>query len=187
MATEREIREAERARLEGIVAEHGTEAERFQLLLSGVKRNGVTLEQFEGKPIGYLPPEPELLATLARRVEHRAKFDLPPVECGGDPPTRYGCRCLERAIDEAGDGGKRAVLKLAASLHWRPPPRAERARPTEQPTPRQDAEQETSEAAPDPPPKPDPTPQPEPPVRVVKHFPRWYDDAERPRFSDMKF
>jgi hypothetical protein len=143
MATEREIREAERARLEGIVAEHGSEREKFQLVLSGVMRAGVTLAQLEGtEPVGYLPPEPELLARLARRAARRAKLGLPAVECGRDPPTSHGCSCLERALDESGDGGKRAVLKLAADFHWSPPRRTEPARPTEQPAPLQEAEQE---------------------------------------------
>jgi hypothetical protein len=142
MATEAEIRGAERARLEAIVAEHGTEREQFELLLSGVMHNGISVSQYAGdEPLGHLPPEPAFLAQIARRVERRAKLGLPAVECGGDPPTRYGCRCLEQALDEC-EGGKRAVLAAAASLHWGPPPRAEPAKPTEQPAPRREAEQE---------------------------------------------
>lgn len=128
MATEAEIRGAERARLEAVVAEHGTEHERFELAFSGLMRAGFTLAQWEGlEPIGYHPPEPEVLARLARRVERRVRFGLPAVECGGDPPT-HGCSCLERALDGS-DGGKRGVLKSAAEFHWAPPPRRERAEP----------------------------------------------------------
>jgi hypothetical protein len=187
MASERDIQDAERAKLEAIVAEHGNKREQFELLLSVVRRNGITLGQFEGTepPVGYLPPEPEFLTRLGRRVERRAKLGLPPVQCAGDPPTRHGCNCLERALDEPGDGGKRAVLKLAAALHWSPPRRTEAVRPAEEPTPRPEAEQEPLAA---PGPLPDPKPaEAAPPVRVVHRVRRWYDDSERPRFSDMKF
>jgi hypothetical protein len=188
MPDESAIRAAERAKIEAIVAEHGTEREQFQLVLSGVMRAGVTLAQLEGtEPIGYLPPDPELLARLTRRAERRAKFGLPAVECAGDPPTRYGCNCLERALDEPGDEGKCAVLKLAARLHWSPPPRPEPATPKEEPTPSAQEpptpaltpSEDVAEAAPDPP------AQPEPPARVVRRRPKWFDQPSR--FEDMTF
>jgi hypothetical protein len=189
MATEHDVRAAEVARLEAIVAEHGSERERFRLLLSGVTRNGITLGQFEGKErVGYLPPEPELLARLARRAERRAKFGLPAVECGGEPPTRHGCNCLERALDEASASGKRAILKLAASLHWSPPPRVEPVRQAEEALVPQEgaagppAGPESLEG-----PSADPSARPkapEPPPRVVHRRPKWFDP---PHFSEMKF
>jgi len=189
MATEAEIRGAERARLEGIVAEHGTEREQFQLVLSGVMRSGITLAQYEGaEPVGYLPPEPELLAMLARRVERRVRLKLPAAECAGEPPTPC-CSCLQTALDEPGDGGKRHVLRRATALHWSPPPRPEPVRPAEEPTPvPQEAlaeSQEANESVEDPLPKPKPKPKSEPPVRVVKHFPRWNDP--HPDIRNMRF
>jgi hypothetical protein len=184
MASEAQIRGAERARLEQLVDEFGTEGERLQLRLSALMRNGFTVAQYVGEePLGHLAPEPELLARLARRVERREKAGLPAVACAGEPSTR-ACTCLEFALDAAGGGSRRAILRRAASLHWNPPPRRERAEPVD------DAEQATQVAQAAPPPrrpKPKPTPAHEPPFRVVKHFPRWYDDAENPRFSDMRF
>jgi hypothetical protein len=184
-ASDRDIQDAERAKLEAIVAEHATERERFQLLLSGVKQNGVTLAQFEGtEPVGYLQPEPELLDRLARRVERRAKLGLPSVECAGDPPTRHGCRCLERALDQS-EGSKRAVLKLAASFHWRPPQRGtDSTRPAKAPTPDRPEAPETKATPTGPPPKPEP----EPPPSIVVRSRRWYDgDKGVSRFSETKF
>jgi len=126
--TETEIRGAERARLEAIVAEHGTEGEQTQLLLSGMLRSGVTLGQYLGEePLGRLAPEPELLARLARRVERREKAGLPAVACVHEPPN-HACTCLEFSLDAAGGGGRRAILRRAAGFHWSPPPRTGRAK-----------------------------------------------------------
>jgi hypothetical protein len=135
-----------------------------------------------------------VLARLSRRAERRGKLGLPAVECGGEPPTRYGCSCLERALDESGNGGRRHVLKRAAALHLSPPPPPVPAKqlpeeltpvPQEALAEPQETNEDVSEAAHDPPPQPKPTATPESPVRVVKPFPRWYDDDRR--FSDMKF
>jgi hypothetical protein len=121
MATEHEIREAERARLEGLVAEKGTEGEQAALLMSGVKRSGITLGRLaeaaeSGQSIGRLPPEPAVLDRLTRRIERRVRLKLPKAACAADQPY---CDCLERALDQPGDDGKRAVLKLAAAFHRR--------------------------------------------------------------------
>jgi hypothetical protein len=123
MATEREIREAERSRLEGLVAEHGTESEQAALLMSGIRRSGITLVRLaeaaeSGQSVGRVPPDPEFLAKLTRRLERRRRLKLPKAQCAADPPSRY-CDCLERALDQPGDDGKRAVLKLAAAFHRR--------------------------------------------------------------------
>ncbi|MFL5960123.1 MAG: hypothetical protein ACJ75G_07675 [Gaiellaceae bacterium] len=184
MATEAEIRQAERARLKAVVDERGTERERLELVFSGLMRHGFTVAQWCGEePVGDVTPDPELLARLARRAECRSEFGLPAVECAGEPAT-HGCKCLELALDEAGGrGGKRAVLRLAAGFHWCPPPRRERVAPQEASPEPQKATERVAKASP----QPKATPKPEPPFRVVKHFPRWYDDAERPRFSDMTF
>jgi hypothetical protein len=176
--------------LEAVVVEAGTERERLELVFSGAMRRGFTLAQWCGEePLGDVVPDPDLLARLARRVERRARFGLPAVVCGGDPPT-HGCTCLELALDEAGRGGKRAVLRLARGFHWSPPARRERV-PSEEVTPAaQEASaepQEATERVERQSPQPKPTPKPEAPFRIVKHFPRWYDDAERPRFSYMRF
>jgi hypothetical protein len=184
MASESEIRGAERARLEGIVAEFGTERERLEVLLDGVMRNGFTQGQYLGEePLGRLPAGIELLGRLARRVERRGRANLPAVECGGDPPT-HGCRCLDRALDECDVGGRRAVLKMAAGFHWSPPPRAREKAPAPQEV--VTGPQETNGRVEDPSPQPKPAPKAEPPFRVVKHFPRWYD-PEPQSFRDMRF
>jgi hypothetical protein len=154
-------------------------------------RNGFTVAQYLGEePLGHLAPEPELLVRLARRVERREKAGLPAVACAHEPPTR-ACTCLELALDGVGGGSRRAVLRRAKGFHWVPPPRPERAEPVEEassPSPvAQEANEGVREAVPPRPPKPKPTPAHEPPFRVVKHFRRWYDEAENPRFSDMRF
>jgi hypothetical protein len=135
------------------------------------------------------PPEPELLARIARRAERRAKLGLPTVVCAGEPPTRYGCSCLDQALDEPGEGGKRHVLTRAGALHWNPPPRSQPVRPAEElkPVPQEAfAEpQQATESVEDPSPQPEPTPTPEPPPRIVRHFKRWYDDDRS--FRDMTF
>ena len=187
MATESDIRGAERARLEGLVREHGTERDQFELVFSGVMRGGITQAQYEGlEPVGYLPPDPELLGRLAQRAERRMKSGLPARECVGDPQTSC-CRCLERALDESGDDGRRAILRRARGFHWSPPPRRERVGsdeatsiPQEALAGPQEANGRVEEA-----PQPKPTPEPEKPHRVVHRTPKWFD-AER-RFSDTKF
>jgi hypothetical protein len=84
MASEAEIRGAERARLEAVIGEFGTERERLEVLLDGVMRNGISQGQYLGEePLGHLPAGIGFLARLARRVERRARFGLPGVECGG--------------------------------------------------------------------------------------------------------
>jgi hypothetical protein len=191
MATEHEIREAERTRLEGLVAEHGTESEQASLLFSGVTRSGITLARLaeahaEGSVI-RLSPEPELLAKLTRRIERRVRLKLPQVACAADPPTPHGaCSCLERALDES-EGGKREVLRAAARFHWSPPPRPAPVRPAQVPQEALAEPQEATESVEDLSPPPPPTPTPEPRVRVVHRTRKWFDEAERPRFSDMKF
>lgn len=79
------------------------------------------------------------------------------------------------------------MRKLAAGFHRRtkaeppaPLPREALAEPEE-------ADPDLTEPVSAPPPAEPEKPKAEPPVRVVKHFPRWYDEAEHPRFSDMKF
>ena len=189
MATEAEIRDAERTRLEAIVAEHGTDGERASLLFSGVLRSGVSLKQLAaareaGESIGRLPPDPETLVQLSRRAERRVRLKLPQAECAADPPRRY-CDCLELALDKPGEDGKRAVLKLAAAFHKRTqwtltsPP----ATPGSQDAP--PAPDEANQTVEDAFPRPEPRPKSEPPVRVIHRTPKWYDD--KPSFSDMKF
>jgi hypothetical protein len=188
MASQDEIRAAERTRLEAVLREQGTNSERVTLLFSGIERSGITLARLHeaaaaNESVGRLTPDPKLLDHLVRRAERRTKLGLPAVECGGDPPTRYGCSCLERALDES-EGGKREVLRSARRFHWSPPPRPEPVRPAEVPLEALAEPQEPTERV-------FPTPEPEPKaerVRVVKHFPRWYDEREgRVPFSDMKF
>ena len=191
MASQGEIRAAERARLEGLVDEHGTESEQTSLLLSGVMRAGITLtrlaEAYErAESIRRLTPEPQLLAKLARRVERRKRLKLPQARCAADPPDAH-CDCLERALDEPGDDGKRAVLKLARAFHRRKT--VEPPRPTPIPQELLAEPQEASESAEDPlPAAPEPRPEqkPEPPVRVVRRSPKWYDPTPQ-SFRDMKF
>ncbi len=184
MSTEAEIRGAERARLEAIVREHGTEGEQFQLRLSGLMRNGFTLGQYLGEePVGHLAPDPELLAQLARRAERRAKFGLPVIECAGDPPT-YGCTCLIQALDESGASSKRAILKRARGFHWSPPPRAREKTPVPQEA--FAGPEEANGRAEDPSPQPKPAPKVEPPFRVVHRTPKWYDPKPN-SIRDMQF
>jgi hypothetical protein len=183
MATEAEIREAERARLEALVVEHGTESERTTLLFSGIMRASLTLKQLAAatesdESLGYCPPESKLLARVARRAERRARLRLPGAACAGTPSDN-ACDCLERSLDQPGEDGKRAILKLAATFHCR-----KTVEPLPPPELGSQANAELKQlAAPGPPPKPTPqTPEPPLPRRRVR---RWYD--EQPSFRDMKF
>ena len=183
------------AKSEAVVREHGTESERTQLLFSSLMASNGTLTALHaaaegnGPEVVTAPPDPGLLARLTRRAERRAKLKLPKMECAADPPTP-SCRCLERALDEPGDGGKRHVLKRAATLHWSPPPPVPANPLPEEPTPDPQQgfvePQEATENVEEPPAEPRPKPKaPDPPPRVVKHFPRWYDQNRR--FEDMRF
>jgi hypothetical protein len=189
MATEAQIRGAERARLEQLFDEFGTEGERLQLRLSALMRNGFTVAQYLGEePLGHLAPEPELLARLARRVERREKAGLQAVACAGEPPTR-ACTCLEFALDAAGGGSRRAILRRAGSLHWSPPPRRERAEPVEASSPSpvaQEANEGAREAALPRPPKPELIPAHEQRPRFYRRASKWYDPTPN-SFRDMRF
>jgi hypothetical protein len=175
---------ARQARLNAVVREHGTEAEQAALLFSALTTGGVKLTALAaaaegGPPVEFGSPDPDLLARLTRRVERRAKLRLPKAECAADPPTSY-CTCLQRALDQPGDEGKRAVLKLAAGFHKRkktePSTPAPRETPAEPP--------QANEKAQDPPARPEPTPKARP-ARVVHRSRRWHDDVIP--FSEMKF
>jgi hypothetical protein len=169
MATERDIRAAERARLQSLVDEFGSEREQNHLVISSW-RDGL--------------PDPELLARLARRVQLRAKLGLPLAECGGSPET-HSCSCLVRALDESSTGSKRAVLRLAASLHWSPPPRRERVLPEAVTPPPREAvagPREANGRVEEPCPQPKSTPELEPPFRIIHRTRKWFDDTESPVF-----
>jgi hypothetical protein len=132
VASEAQVRAAELARLEAVVDRHATESEKFSLRLSGIRRHGISLEEFEGRESPRRrTPDPVLLERIARRAERRARFGLPAVVCAGDPPTRFGCSCLEWALDEPDARSKLAVLRRAARFHWAPPARSQRAEPME--------------------------------------------------------
>lgn len=183
VATESQVRAAELARLEGLVDEHATESEKFALLVSGVMRHGISVEEFEGlEPSRRRSPDPALLGTIARRVERRARFNLPAENCSGDP-AYSGCRCLEEALD-SGARSRRAVLKAAASRHWAPPVRSVRPGPSEEPRePPAVPEMATGSVSGPVPgdaltsssePSRERVPEPEK-VRVVRRSRRWYD------------
>jgi len=187
MPDDRAIRAAELAKLEAVVAQHGTDGERAQLLFSGITRAGITLTTLaeaaeNDQSIGRHPAEPELLAKLTRRVERRTRLKLPQAECAAEPPTPY-CDCLERALDQPGNDGVRAVRKLAAAFHQRPAPIPTPAAPPAEPQEATESAEDTS-SKPEPPAEPKPKPEP---GRVVHRSRRWYDDSERPRLSDMRF
>ncbi len=187
MASQDEIRAAERTRLEGLVDEHGSERERATLLFSGIKRSGITLARLAeahaaGESVGRLPAEPAELARITRRIERRVRLKLPNAECAQDQPF---CTCLVRALDEPGDEGKREVLKLAARFHKRT--KREPARPPATPDPQENlaSPQEATEHVDDVYPRPEPTPKAQPRVRVVHRTRKWFDPPTS--FRDMKF
>jgi len=190
MATEAEIREAERTRLEGLVDEHGTEREQALLLMSGIKRSGISLARLaeaaeSGDPLGRISPDPDVLAKLARRVERRTRLKLPQAECAADPPTPY-CDCLERAIDQPGDDGKRAVLELARAFHQRTKTEPPAPLPPELLAEPEEAGGSAEDPLAPPEPASKPEPKPETPVRVVRRRPKWYDPTPQ-SFRDMRF
>jgi hypothetical protein len=174
------------ARSTAVVREHGTEREQGSLMLSGLRASGLTLTTLaaahEANKGIEIAPDPECLAQLTRRIERRTRLRLPAAECAADPPTPY-CDCLERALDQPGDEGKRAILKLARAFH--------RRKTVEPPPKPPDPAPEAAVAEPPPPepnPEPDPKPEPktEPPVRVVHRTRRWFD-GETKSFRDMTF
>jgi hypothetical protein len=122
MADKREarVRDAEQAKLEAIVAEHGTEGERFALDLSSLRRGGITLSRLgeiaEGdETVPMPPPEPELLAATAKRLSGRRELSLEHVDCVHGEPA---CVCLRDTLDVAPDSQtKRKVLAEARRLH----------------------------------------------------------------------
>jgi len=128
MPDERDVQRAKRAELEALVDEHGTEDERWTLTWNGMMRAGVTLTQLRtvalnDESLGPLPPEPDLLARLARRVEHRRQLGLPRKDCTARRPAQ-SCRCLGETLDEIGeDADKREVLAAARKLHKRLKPK----------------------------------------------------------------
>lgn len=181
MATDRDIRDVEVARLVAIVDEHGREDERHEVAFWIV-----TIARFMERPVDV-----DRLASIARRVERRTRLGLPAVDCAGDPPTPRFCGCLDQALGEPGGGGKRSVLRRAAALHWSPPPR--RSLPASR-EPEDGAAYEPSPAslgsdggsripgdpAATPPRRDEPTP------RFYRRSPKWFD-PERRSFTDMKF
>jgi hypothetical protein len=185
---------ARQARLSAIIREHGSEAERAALLFSSLTTGGVKLTQLAaaaegGPPVKLGSPEPELLAKLTRRVERRAKLQLPQVRCAADPPAPQ-CDCLERALDQPGDDRKRAVLKLAGAFHQRTKTEPRTPLPREAPAEPQEANGSADDpsATPDPEPPPKPKPKTAPPARVIHRSGRWYDEAEgRVPFDQMRF
>jgi len=84
--TDERIRRAKRAELQALVDRHGTENERWALTMSGMMRAGVTLTQLRtaalnDESLGPLPPDPDFLARIARRVDRRRRLGLPRKDC----------------------------------------------------------------------------------------------------------
>jgi len=135
-----------------------------------------------GRRLGRL----EMVRKIESRIRRRLELGLPAVECASSPPVD-SCRCLERALDEAGAEGKAAVLKVASGLHREPtPPSPEPVEEEAQPAALEPEPVTTPVAAG---PRPDSAPldrviSPKEP-RIVKHFPRWYD--EPPGIFNKKF
>ena len=79
---------------------------------------------------------------------------------------------------------KRRLLSLARRAHIEPPVYpGPPPRPEPTPPPQEALAETNSDLV-----EPDsPKPKTEPTPRVVVRSRRWYDDSERPRFSDMKF
>ena len=177
MASEADVRAAETARLEEIVAAHGTEEERNWLpVVAFMSAKGLPVKESYGVYLGR----------VARRASRRAELGLPAERCATDPPNHY-CSCLEQALDESRDeDGAKVVRALAGGLHWSDPPR--RAEPI-QPAEEQEKPKGGTGKGPasgrfsGPEPKPEPTP--EPAFRVVKRTPKWWDRSTR--FEDMRF
>ena len=120
--TDERIRRAKRAELQALVDRHGTENERWALTMSGMMRAGVTLTQLRtaalnDESLGPLPPDPDFLARIARRVDRRRRLGLPRKDCTARRPAE-SCRCLGETLDEIGESAdKREVLAAAHKLH----------------------------------------------------------------------
>jgi hypothetical protein len=157
-------------------------------MLSGLCASGLTLTTLaaahEANNGIEIAPDPECLAQLTRRIERRTRLKLPAVECAAAPPTPY-CSCLERAVDQPGDEGKRAILMLARAFHKRTKPVPPAPLPRELPADPEEANGRAEYPFEQPEPAPDRKPKPEPAPRVVVRSRRWYDGGQR--FDDTKF
>jgi hypothetical protein len=174
MATEQEIAEAERARLEHVLAEFGTEGERTEVLLS---------TWYDGTA------DLKLLARLAARAQRRARFHLPPRECYGESGG-VGCKCLERALDTI-PGPKHEILRVAGTLHWDPPARwalPEKSEDLSEVLVEDAGRTSKNDATPTgTPPSSEAAPEPER-HRVIHRKKRWWDRTnEAPSFMDTTF
>jgi hypothetical protein len=169
---------------------------------AALKASGTTLSELAAGTVRPLPAQDPDLWRILRRSELRRSFGLQAKHCLRDD-DRYSCRCGEVVFDEIDDADaialavlsrderRRELLRRSKPHHIRPPrPPRELRRLRPQPPEHLDQEVE-----PEPESHPAESPVengregslPSPPVRVAKHFPRWYDEAEHPRFSDMKF
>jgi hypothetical protein len=87
---------------------------------------------------------------------------------------------------------ERRLLSLARRAHipapvYPDPPRPPKPTPVPQEalaTPQETSEDRVEDLLPH---QATPKPKAEPPVRVVHRTRKWFDDSERPRFSDMRF
>jgi len=183
------IRRAKRAELEALVDEHGTENERWQLTFSGMRRAEVTLTQLAGaaerdESLRPLPPEPEVLARLARKVERRRRLGLPRKDCAARRVVE-SCDCLGATLDEIDESaGTREVLAAARKLH-----KARNPVFAPQPVPSVQAEPPVAPERPTTPPAPIPEAVTETntrPAGVIKRSPKWFDPYPR-SVRDMQF
>jgi hypothetical protein len=143
-------------------------------------------------------PGPETFFVLERisaRCRIRHELDLTRDPCA-KPEDGTVCSCQTQAIGALlADGVKptrRRIAQLARAHHRSPgkrqvPPLKLEPVHLEVFAEPQETNGHVEDPLPAPEPKPEQKPKPEPPNRVIHRVRRWYDEAERPRFSDMRF
>jgi len=162
--------------------------------LVALKVSGTTLSELHAGSSRPVPAENPEVWRLLRRSELRRSFGLRAKSClRGD--DRYSCSCGEVVFDEIDDDEAQALAALSRDERRRELLRRSKPHHIRPPKPQRDQRRlpATAIAQVEPEPTPEvhdehePTPTPEPRVRVVHRTRKWFDDAERPRFSDMRF
>jgi hypothetical protein len=175
---ETRIRNAERARLEALVDEYGTDREEMQLLGS----SGVTVVMLDAALSGPMamrgmepnhPPDLETLESVCARIRRRRQLALPHRDC-----LKRNCTCgaLTDTLDAAAeDATKDEIARAARALHrdrnpaFAPPP-----------IPPVQAEPPLAPERPTTPPAPIPAAVVNQtntrPARIVRRRRKWFDD-----------
>jgi hypothetical protein len=112
------VRDAEQAKLEALVDEHGTQGEKFALDLSQLRETGIGLRQLHAIAAGdaevpLRPPDPVLLAATVKRIHTRQRLGIVKRDC----VHKQSCVCLRDVLDVLPSETKRKVIAESRRLH----------------------------------------------------------------------